>query len=170
MLFQIEIPKRNGQCAGKGERILPGMEYFSLLLSNDINETVRQDYCIECWPERKEQEGFYSKGHWKSKVDEKIPATSNPKSDQAFHLLKEFMKERGRYEEEIFVLVLFLSHAKKLVLRKEFQAEGAVWGLYENPRQEEFFTIKILSLTQLEADRIQKTLAERLLEGVLKTK
>lgn len=162
MLFQIDIPKRNGLCAGKGEKLVPGMEYFSLLLSNESYETVREDYCLECWEERTVPAGYNSRGHWKSKVDPKKIGASSTRSDQALQLLREYLQQPGQHEEEIFVLALFLSHAKKLILRREFKEGEIAWGLYEMPQDEEFFTIKILSLTRLETERIQKTLAEKL--------
>jgi hypothetical protein len=118
---------------------------------------------MECWQERTLPAGFNSKGHWKSKVELKKIGTSSPRSDQALQLLRDFIQHPEQYEKEIFVLALFLSHAKKLILRKEFKEGEAAWGLYEMPQCEEFFKIKILSLTSLETERIQKMLAERFL-------
>ncbi|MBA2367904.1 MAG: hypothetical protein H0V82_02635 [Candidatus Protochlamydia sp.] len=163
MLFQIDIPKRNGLCAGKGEKLVPGMEYFSLLLSSESYEIIREDYCMECWQERTLPAGFNSRGHWKSKVEAKKIVASSARSDQALHLLREFVLNQQQYEEEIFVLALFLSHAKKLILRKEFKEGETPFALYEMPQSEEFFTIKVLSLTRFETERIQKTLAEKFL-------
>ncbi|MCE2983466.1 MAG: hypothetical protein LW832_07865, partial [Parachlamydia sp.] len=127
MLNKIEIPKRSQTCAGNGEKIGPGMQYYSSLMVNEASETIRQDYCPACWQDRKEAEGFASKGFWRSKVDAKEPVAAAPRIDQALVLLRSLINQEEGHADEIFMLALYLCHAKKLVLRKEFQEEGSVW-------------------------------------------
>ncbi|CUI17138.1 conserved hypothetical protein [Candidatus Protochlamydia naegleriophila] len=97
----------------------------------------------------------------KNRSKKKIEPASS-RCDKALNLLKELLQTVPLQEEEIFVLAVFLSHARKLILRQEFEKEGFKWGVYEIPRQDEFVTIKILPLVLIETDRIQKALAEKL--------
>lgn len=162
-LFQIEIPKRNTTCSALGERLLPGMEYYSLLVENDVQQMIRQDFCTSCWPQVVDSDAVLkSRGYWKSKIDLKKHEPVSSRSDKALNLLKELLQAAPLQEEEIFVLTVFLSHARKLILRQEFEKEGAKWGIYEIPRQDEFVTIKILPLGSIDTDLIQKILAEKL--------
>ncbi len=162
-LFQIEIPKRNTACSAQGERLLPGMEYYSLLMENDMQQMIRQDFCISCWPQVADSDTVLnSRSYWKSKIDLKKNEPASSRCDKALNLLKELLQTVPLQEEEIFVLAVFLSHARKLILRQEFEKEGFKWGVYEIPRQDEFVTIKILPLVLIETDRIQKALAEKL--------
>lgn len=162
-LFQIEIPKRNTVCSAQGERLLPGMEYYSLLIENDEQQMIRQDFCTSCWPQVADSDVVLkSRGYWKSKIDLKKSEPASSRSDKALNLLKELLQTTPLQEGEIFVLAIFLSHARKLILRQEFEKDGFKWGLYEIPRQDEFVTIKILPLAVIETDHIQKILAEKL--------
>ncbi|WP_075883616.1 hypothetical protein [Candidatus Protochlamydia sp. W-9] len=165
-LFQIEIPKRNGLCSGHAERLQAGMEYYSLIVEGEDHQVIRQDFCAACWPHAIKSELFLKKrGFWKSKIEHKKNEVPSLRFERALHLLKELLEQPSQNEEEIFILSVFLSHSKKLILRQEFEKEGSQWGLYEIAHQDEFLTIKIFPLTTLETEKVQKRLAEKLGDG-----
>ncbi|WP_068468126.1 hypothetical protein [Candidatus Protochlamydia phocaeensis] len=162
IFFQIDIPKRSQSCSEKGERLLPGMEYYSLLRENDNGQISRQDFCVACWEQFSSQQDLSnSSGYWKSKIEPKKAAPSS-RSEKALTLLKSLLGQAAQHEEEIFVLIIFLSHARRLALRQEFESEGATWGLYEILQHEEFIRAKILPISQIEIVRIQQAIAEKL--------
>jgi hypothetical protein len=47
-------------------------------------------------------------------------------------------------------------------LRQEFQREGITYHLYEILRKEEFVTVKVVNFSQIQVERIQKSLADQL--------
>jgi hypothetical protein len=68
-LFQMDIPKRNGLCAGHAEKLKPGMEYYSLIAENENQQIIRHDFCTDCWAKALHSEMFLKKkGFWKSNV------------------------------------------------------------------------------------------------------
>jgi hypothetical protein len=161
-LFQIEIPKRNLLCCDKGERLLPGMEYFSLLLEEDEKMT-RKDFCLTCWNQGSLKNSFSNnRGYWKSKIEIKKEINPSSRIDRATLLLKNLMENQKENENELFVLVMFLAHARRLALRQELEHEGEKFGLYEILKHEEFVTVKIIPLSHLEIEQIQQSLAAKL--------
>ena len=103
-----------------------------------------------------------TRGYWKSKIEPRKSPPESSRIGRALKLLKELKAQPDANEEEIFVLCLFLSHARQLALRQEFKKMGNTYQLYEILRQEEFMTIKSLNLSQIQIETIQKSLAQKL--------
>src|SRR5436190_18803038 len=102
-LFQIEIPKRNLSCCDKGERLLPGMEYYSFLHEED-HKITRKDFCMNCWNRGKVKENFsHNRGYWKSKIEIKKEVNPSSKIDRALILLKSLIQDQKEHENELFV-------------------------------------------------------------------
>lgn len=162
-LLQLEIPKRTTHCSLHGEHLVPGMEVYSLLYDNEENRVCRSDYCAACW--ERNHEVFCTKpesrGYWKSKIEPRKQSQESSRTGRALALLKELVKIPESCAEEIFVLSLFLSHARQLALRQEFLQDGTPFQLYEVLRQEEFITIKAVNISHLKVEEIQKSLAEK---------
>lgn len=159
--FHIEIPKRNSHCCKQGEKFLPGMEYFSVLLEDDLKKVKRFDYCSACWnsPEEKRVVGS---GHWKSRLESKNIPPPTSRAEKALHLLKKLLESEDPPENEIFVLVLLLCHMRRLALRKEFNENSIRYGLYENVCTEEFIKIKLVDVSSLEIEKTQLSIASKL--------
>lgn len=161
--FQIEIPKRNNSCCLKGERLLPGMDYFSLLTEEATGEMKRQDFCEACWnPKLAAGDLVEKKTFWKSKIEEKKEVPAGTRGERALILLKTLLNQPDAKEGEVFVLTLLLCHMRRLILRKELHEESGRYGLYEIPHTEEFLTIKIVDLSTIETAKIQQSLAAQL--------
>ena len=162
-LFQIDIPKRNLSCCDKGERLLPGMEYYSLLHEDADQKISRKDFCMTCWNQGTVKENFaHNRGYWKSRIEVKKEINPSSRIDRALILLKTLIRDQKEHENELFVLAMFLAHARRLALRQEVERDEGKFGLYEILRQEEFVTIRIIPLTHLEIERIQLSLAAKL--------
>lgn len=159
-----EIPKRTVHCCHRGEPFIPGMDVYSWLYEKEDHQIGRSDYCTACWQElhREVCSKPESKGYWKSKIEPKIISPASSRIGRALNLLKELRENPTSPVDEIFVLCLFLSHARQLALRQEFQQEGVSYQLYEILRQEEFITIKTLKLEHNQVETIQKSLALKL--------
>lgn len=164
-LFQLEIPKRNTQCAHQGERLLPGMDIYSLLIEEkETQHLARRDFCSACWAQIRNEgpEQAASRGNWKSKIEKRKAVEGSSRLDRAFVLLRTLQQEPHLKEAEIFVLCLLLSRARRLVLRQEFQNDGIAYHLYEIVRKEEFLTVKVVSLSDVQIVTLQKSLADQL--------
>jgi hypothetical protein len=164
-LFQLEIPKRSTQCAHQGERLLPGMDIYSLLIEEENSpRLVRRDFCLACWTQvgSSQCEQLLARGYWKSKIEKRKVPEGSSRVERALALLCTLQQAVEPPEAEIFVLCLFLSHARQLALRQEFQQEGLTYHLYEILRKEEFFTVKVIHLSQMQIEGLQKTLADQL--------
>ena len=160
---QLEIPKRNAKCFHQGESLVPGMDIYSLLLEETPKEYTRRDFCSVCWERDKhlaeEKEGRI---YWKSKIEKRFIPDKSSKTERALYVLQEMLQHPVDQEEKIFVLCLFLSHARQLALRKEWEEQGETYHLYEILRKEECFKIKAVSLSQLQIEKIQEFLAQEL--------
>lgn len=164
-LFQLEIPKRNGQCAHEGERLLPGMDIYSLLLEEGEEQRLaRRDFCSACWAKVRDVQSQLpsNRGHWKSKIEKRKVPEGASRVERALALLRILQQSPEPREAEIFVLCLFLSHARLLVLRQEFKKEGENYHLYEILRKDEFITVKVVNLSLLQIETLQKSLADQL--------
>lgn len=163
-LNQFEIPRRSGHCLHKGEHFIPEVEIYSLLHEDENHHLARSDYCSACWNEISSI--VCSKpeirGYWRSKIEPKQPSLESSRTLRAIKLLKELAKHPDGQAEEIFVLCLFLAHARQLALRQEFQQDEISYQLYEIVRHEEFLTIKVVNLSQIQIETIQKSLAQKL--------
>lgn len=158
-LFHIEIPKRNTHCSAEGERLIPGMEIYSLLLEEGPKSLKRHDFCSLCW--RQKERAMPAWGYWKSKIESRKMIKGSSRIERALVLLRELQHQEG-FDEEIFVLCLFLSRARQLILRQEFQKEGSSYQLYERAGEEEYFTIKSIRLSQIQIEDLQQSLACKL--------
>lgn len=160
--LQLDIPKRSLACEKGGERLTPGTEYFSLITDGENDTIVRHDFCSKCWiPPQVDKKQTY----WKSSIEaktENLPG-SQSRIEKALTLLKKLLLEPQGKENEIFVLAIYLAHARKLTLRKEFEEQGIGYSLYEIMHQDEFVTIKRVDLSLLETTALQKTLSQQLL-------
>lgn len=164
-LFHLEIPKRNMHCAHQGERLLPGMEIYSLLIEEGEEQRLaRRDFCSACWMKVRDAQSLLpsNRGHWKSKIEvRKVPEGAS-RTEKALALLRILQQSPEPQEAEIFVLCLFLSHARQLALRKEFKREAESYHLYEILRKDEFVTIKVVNLSHFQIETLQKSLADQL--------
>lgn len=167
-LFQLEIPKRKGHCYHLGERLLPGMDIYSLLVEEmNASQLERRDFCSDCWAQVRDLQcgEATARGYWRSKIEKKKGEGSSTRLDLALELLLNLKQGEEVNEGEIFVLCLFLSRARKIALRQELQKEGVSYHLYEILSLEEFITVKVISLSDLEIDTLQKSLAKQLYYG-----
>lgn len=162
--FQLDIPKRSSSCFKGGERFVPGAEYYSLVLDEEEQAIKRWDFCPACWNEHFPQQATKpSVTYWKSRIEIKQEnLTPSSRTQRALALLKMMLLEPCLQEEEIFVLALFLAHARKLILRKEFEEQGQLYILYEIAQQDEFVTIKKIDLSLLETKVLQDSLSAKL--------
>jgi uncharacterized protein YxeA len=162
-LFKLEIPKRNAYCSHGGERLLPGMEIYSLILEGNAQRLARRDFCCACWQQvQGEGGGLEPCSYWKSKIEQRKSVVASSRIERALTLLRDLQQASEQQEAEIFVLCLFLSHARQLALRQEFQKEEVTYQLYEILRKEEYLTIKALNLSHTQIEEIQKSLAYQL--------
>jgi len=169
-LFQTEIPKRNTCCAHLGEPLISGMEIYSLLIEDDQTEKLsRRDYCSVCWNslKGKQENPAPLKSYWKSKIEKKRAAEGTARTERAYSLLRALLQEGEAEEKKIFVLCLFLSHARKIVLRQEIQNESGIYHLYEILHKEEFITVKAINLSDIQVEEIQKSIAGQLSIGLI---
>lgn len=164
-LFQIEIPKRNTQCFKGGERLMPGMEYYSMLLQDESQAIARRDFCLHCWQQSINENSLAgSQGFWRAKIDVKKeePLVEKSRMDRAMALLKQLLQDPQHDQNEAFVLALFLAHARRLILRQERNQDGYVYSLYEIAHQDEFLLVKKVNLSQVDSQQIQQSLAKKL--------
>ena len=159
-LFQLDIPKRNVLCHHGEERLLPGMEYYSLITDDENAKIIRRDYCLACWQAVAiNQDISNSHGYWQSKIEPKCEIKIvQSKTLRALALLN----QEDRNEGELFVLSLFLARARQLILRKEIVQAGIKYYLFERSHQDEFLTIKKVELTSDEIRLLQQVLSEKL--------
>jgi hypothetical protein len=162
-LFQLEIPKRQTHCSHQRERLLPGMEIYSQLSENEKEGFDRHDFCSSCWTDLQEKsQKVNSQIYWKSKIEPRKKHRESSRFSRALTLLREMQNASEPQEGEMFVLCLFLSRARQIALRQEFQKEDLTYQVYEILQEEEFFTVKSLKLSTLQIEMIQKSLAIQL--------
>lgn len=162
-LFQFEIPKRQLVCSHHGERLQAEEEIYSLLQQEDPKQFTRQDFCSNCWLQVEPTLHHQPKRiYWKTKIEKKPVVAASTRVERALNLLRELIKTSAQSEAEIFVLGLFLSHARQLILRQEIQEDLAVYHVYEVAKQEEYFTIKVLNLSTVQISELQQLLAAKL--------
>ncbi len=166
--FQIEIPKRGGHCTLGHEILSPGMEYYSILLSDDNKGYQRFDYCLACWENSaKEKFNQAAKTAWKAKVASKKEVedlSTKTRDEKAFDLLKEALQNPNEADwAEVFVLALYLARRRILYLRQEIvQDDGSTLCVYEVASTEEMLPIIRKSLLQVNIEEIQLNLAQKL--------
>lgn len=165
-LFQIEIPRRNTQCFHAKETFTASMAFFSLLIEDPEQGTIRRDYCQNCW-NLSEHNALRTGDHtfWKGKVPQKVDAARLPtdQNERVFYLLREALLSDDLIKhEEAFVLALFLARRRLIALRQERKQEGETFLIYEVLDTEEMLAVKKIELHQLQVEAIQKTLAEKM--------
>jgi len=161
--FQVDIPKRSPVCFNKGEKFLPGMEFFSVLYEDEKLKIQRQDFCKACWEACVTNDTLLnSRGYWKSKIEEKNKIPCSDRAEQALKLLKQLMESPTSLASEIYVLAILLAHFRRIALRKEFVEEGKRYQLYEILHQDEFIQIQAADLPKNEIETIQQSLAAKL--------
>lgn len=164
LVFQMTIPRRASHCAGNGELLTPGMDYYSMLCNSEHEGGFhRYDYCPECW-KQVDKEGSISS--WKSTVPKRKDLLEQPKQRdaRALCLLKEALEhsEDPQAREEAFILALYLQRRRRLVVRQEItDASGQVSTLYEAPESEEMFCVPKLPLSALQIASLQTSLAAK---------
>lgn len=161
-LQRIEIPRRSHSCFKDGKKFTSGMEIVSVLLEDHEQQLMRQDYCLECWNSVQKEESLAKHTFWKSawEIRDK-KAVSKSSYDHALALLRAKI-ENSQDEEEIFVLALYLAHARKLILRKEMKKEDSVYSIYEIAHEEDYLPIKKLNFSQIDTKAIQASLSQQL--------
>lgn len=163
--FQIEIPRRSFACTKGLEPFKVGADYFSVLV-DETEGLKRYDFCETCW-ENGVKEEFLStaKSSWKSKVPEKKTERDlfQNRDEKILHLLKTSCPS-GSFEEEMerFVLAIYLARKKILLLRQELAEENGVIDLYEVAETEEMIAVKKMPWNQIQVNKIQIELAEKL--------
>jgi hypothetical protein len=158
----IEIPKRGATCAKGGEPLVAGEEYYSVLLEDPEKPGyLRQDFCLKCWQEL-QPKAF--KSYWKARVPKqwKPPKKEESPFDRAFRILREDLQNPTPENlNEAFILSIFLSRKRRLLLRQEIVHEGEAAYLYEDPATEEILCIKKVEVSALKREEIQQALAKK---------
>jgi len=163
-LFQLEIPRRGNVCVKGNEALIPGMEYFSVLVEDPELGLKRLDYCPTCWAIAKNE--VKARSQWKAKVlskKEEAPIHLN-RDERILYLFKESTKEdTPEAHIETFVLALFLARRRLMYLRQEVkQDDGTIIQLYEEAATEEMYTIRKVDLSQVQISTIQLEVAKKL--------
>lgn len=165
--FQVTIPKRNLHCVASGVRFISGMEYYSLVFENEEEEVVREDYTVAAWATHgKKRQEEVNGTNWKGRVPERKEdkPTARFHDEKALALLKEDLQEKDAdLQAEAFVLALFLRRRKALIHRKEVKRKKRGYILYEVNGTEEMLTVPTFTLHELQTDKIQQTIADKLL-------
>lgn len=167
-IFQIEIPKRAAHCLQGNEAFVPGMEYYSILISDEEKGYQRQDFCLACWEAfDKKKLNVPAKTAWKAKIaskQEMEDLSTKTRDEKAFYLLKEALQNPNDAEwAETFVLALYLARRRILYLRQEMpQEDGSTLCIYEVAATEEMLSIKRRSLTGVNIEEVQQKIAKKL--------
>lgn len=167
-LLGMEIPRRATQCA-RGQEIFPvGGEYYSLLSQNEELQTIRQDFCPDCWElaDIKEKNSF---PHWKGIVPKSAAKRIWPKEQgaRALILLKELLAAGTAAVKdsagECYILALFLLRRRTLSLHNEVSdASGLRVMLCQVVGTDELLAIPKLSITSEQAELLRQRLAPKL--------
>lgn len=164
---QLEIPRRQTACGQCGARFLPEMELYSRLIEEESkNSYRREDFCLACWDPikgQKSQEPLLC-SYWRSSMEKKQKEEKSQRKERALALLKSAYLSSSTLsisEEEGFVLALLLLRARKLALRQQLQRGEETYGLYEILGEDRFLTIKMIPLSSLQIEKLQKSLADK---------
>lgn len=164
-VFQIEIPKRAANCMHGNETLVPGMEYYSILLPDEGKGYQRHDFCLACWESAaKDKFNTAAKTAWKAKVASKKEVedlSAKTRDEKAFYLLKQALQNTNDGDwAETFVLALYLARRRILYLRQEMpQDDGSTLCVYEVGATEEMLPIRRRSLTCINIEEIQSKIA-----------
>lgn len=161
----IEIPRRTPCCARGGEKLVPGMDYYSLLVEQENKQIFRQDFCCACWDASfKERQDALGQGYWKSRIEAKKETDRSHLSKRvakAYSLLETVLQQPKGQEAKIFILALFLARAKQLILRREWKEDRQRYYLYEMAGEEKLLTIKHMDISPREIAQLEQSLTEQ---------
>jgi len=163
--FQIEVPKRATVCSKGQETLVPGADYFSLLLEDPEEGLVRQDFCSACWDKAFLTDAV--KLHWKAKVPHKknvVMLSAQDRDERVMEVFRELLAEKTEQSNtEAFILALYLARRKMIYLRQEqLQADGSVLLLYEVADTEEMLCLKKIALSEMQIEKVQHEIARKL--------
>ncbi|GAB4231233.1 MAG: hypothetical protein Tsb0021_09550 [Chlamydiales bacterium] len=162
-MLTIPIPRRKRKCIACEHQFNPGMEYASVLKETENDHVFsRDDFCLNCW---KEQSVEAAKSYWKAKVPQTKRNPQDPEShlEEVLDLLREEMTKRNDYSDKVaFVLSLYLTRKKYIILRQEMELAGSEYYLYEVVSTEEMLNIKKCSLNLQEMQEIQEGLTKKI--------
>lgn len=160
-MFSIDIPRRGRICSQGGESFEPGIEYYSLLIEQENEKWQRLDFCVACWPEAYQKWADKLHTHWKSRVPQGQQKKDNTsRNEKALELLRIALQNEDH--AEAFVLALFLVRSRVLASRQQMQHEGKPVILYEVLATEEMLPVQQIPLSQLQVDKLQAELANKL--------
>lgn len=161
--YLLEIPKRNQTCSKGAEALVPGATFFSTLQEDEKENYIRKDYCVSCWQAFQSELIDGVKTFWKSKFPTKKEKRHfENRFEQAFALLQETVSSTVEEEQmEAFVLALFLSRKKHLLLREEIVLDGNKYYMYEVAATEQTLPIKFFPLNSIQIDKIQANLSKK---------
>lgn len=162
MLFQIHIPRRHQKCQEGGEKIEAGMDYHSVLFEEGEDAYRRTDFCPACW-DTIDRDRLLKEActHWKSSVPKKesVDERTLNRIERALELLKEGIE--GDEPEKTLILAMFLQRKKVLILRQELTREdGSVYMLYEVNGTEEMLPVPKVSITNIDANKVQEEIVK----------
>lgn len=160
-MLTFTIPRRSRSCEACQEKFDPGAEYASALTDGDKEGLVRHDFCKRCWNDERLEE---HKGFWKAVVPEKKSITKDPEGHylEVLELLREEIENDTQESRGYaFILALYLTRKKQLILRQEIDLDGQQAFLYEVLSTEEMLCVKNVTLTLEEMQTIQQSLTER---------
>lgn len=166
--FQLVIPRRAQQCVQGQEPLEPGSEYYSVLIEDPEQQGnfQRRDFCVHCWDTISQKlHTMEAHSYWKSSVKDKkeIEEFSRDRDTRAMELLRAALQQDSEAARaEAFVLALYLTRRRLLILRPQRQKEAQPFLLYEVAETEEMLSIPRIVLSPLQAEEIQKQLASKL--------
>jgi len=165
-LFQLEIPRRANVCITGGEPLVSGSECYSILLEGAEEGTYeRRDYCAACGAQQTKLHALSSVvSQWKSIIPVQKVVSDLPKQRevQALELLKETLQlnEDGA-QSEAFVLALYLTRRRKIILRQEIKRESKKFLLYEIAESGDMLCVPKIALSELQVEAVQEKLAKK---------
>lgn len=162
-LKHYEIPRRHKRCVMREEVFDYGVSYFSLIEPIEEGGYERKDYCLNCWKTLVNE--IKGKIYWKSSVPKKIEVSeaSLRRDERALTLLKDTCQSEDPAElSRAFILALLLTRKKILQLKQEVQEEEQTFILFEMRGTEEMFFVKKVSLSLIQTDEVQRSLAQLL--------
>ena len=162
-LNHYQIPRRNKNCSGNQEPLTTGSVVYSFIMETNEGLFKRMDFCEACWKSYLNTRQDISRLNYWRYIQQAVK--ENPKTGRTqatLNLLQEMLDEEVKAKDEIYVLTLFLQHARKLILRHEFEREGVKWGVFEIVDKDEFLTIEIIHVDHLQITPLQNSLAHKI--------
>lgn len=158
--YRIKIPRRLTVCFNCGEKLKPGMYYYSALYDS-LDEVRREDSCASCWEKEDEKKESTKYTYWCAKVtkrreDKELKQT---RDEKLLKLLQSLLfNERKEDTSLVLILCLYLER-KKYILRRKEEKEVV---FYENPFTEEVFVVKKVEMSSILVEIIQEKINKTL--------